>query len=333
MRPKPESPASRPLPPPARRLDNEQPQADGIVEQTERPANSFPRQIMHDEEVEVQITAGGEAETRKVSASEPVVTAWDQSAPASMERAVGSWSVSPSGQGVNAVQTGNLELPMETKNRLKELAATAYATTSSKGGGGGGEDSPAAAGDVASWQAALLKRDGGGNGGGDGTLSENYKMMAELLKQQQQERRGGGRRRSGKNADKLKDSGYKLPQIVIKQEPMGQSEGRGHLVRKRLMIAAGVGVTLALVALVRIAAMGDAPVPNVAPTVAPTYVVLPVPTPTPPLQRVRARCTGSMEPAITCLDLMVHSPSLGRMTSRWTRSSASRRAGGASPTG
>ena len=79
--------------------------------------------------------------------------------------------------------------------------------------------------------------------------------------------------------------------------------------RKRLMIAAGVGVTLALVALVRIAAVGDAPVPNVEPTVAPTYVALPVPSPTP--QRVRVLCTGSMEPAITCLDLMVTQPVFG----------------------
>lgn len=53
-----------------------------------------------------------------------------------------------------------------------------------------------------------------------GELNDTYKALAEALKQQEPQR-GGRLRRAGGRNDKLKDSGYSLPQIVIRQEPMG----------------------------------------------------------------------------------------------------------------
>ena len=63
--------------------------------------------------------------------------------------------------------------------------------------------------------AAAAKADPWEEGGAlSGALNPRYAKIRDVLQEQQQARRRGGRRR-----DDLKDSAYKMPQIVIEQEP------------------------------------------------------------------------------------------------------------------
>ena len=71
--------------------------------------------------------------------------------------------------------------------------------------------------DVAS-RAAAMSAAGGGSASGE--LNPKYQKVYDGMQEQQQQqsrankRRGGGRRR-----DDLKDGAYKMPQIIIEQEP------------------------------------------------------------------------------------------------------------------
>ena len=60
--------------------------------------------------------------------------------------------------------------------------------------------------------------------GGDQELNERYKRVADLLSQQAQERKAaqGKRPRRGRSSSSAreKERGYKLPQIVVVQEPL-----------------------------------------------------------------------------------------------------------------
>ena len=72
---------------------------------------------------------------------------------------------------------------------------------------------------AARWQEALRQRDAQ-NGKAD-VLTGRFQALSQLIKQQMEPQRGGGKRRgASRGRDGLKDPSFKLPQIVIKQEPM-----------------------------------------------------------------------------------------------------------------
>ena len=67
---------------------------------------------------------------------------------------------------------------------------------------------------------AAAKADPWEEGGAlSGALNPRYAKIRDVLQEQQQSR--VARRRGGRRRDDLKDSAYKMPQIVIEQEPAG----------------------------------------------------------------------------------------------------------------
>ena len=88
-----------------------------------RPPNTYPRHIEHRERLEYSYDPeDGEYSARVVDSSEPVVTAWDRSAPTREERDVGSLSVTPNNDGVEVYSTGRATIPDEVKAQLKAEA-------------------------------------------------------------------------------------------------------------------------------------------------------------------------------------------------------------------
>ena len=80
--------------------------------------------ISHLERVEVTYDPDT-FEAELVEVSEPVVTAWDRTPPASAERPVGAWSVTPDADGVvfDERDAVDLESPADLQERMKQDAA------------------------------------------------------------------------------------------------------------------------------------------------------------------------------------------------------------------
>ena len=238
--------------------DDETPQQEREPEPAPRPSpDHFPRAIEHVEQVEYRHNAEtGDYDARLLQASKPVVTSWDQSAPDTAERPVGSWNVSPTPNGVEAsANAGAYEIPDDVRDKLQELArenggepvsvtlrvshdldtdtttATAYVSEPNRNGTGVENPDGTLAGMSTNEQkaqgggryAALARngRSGSAQSGEPDPIAGRYQALANLMKQQAEPQRGGGRRRASSRKDGLKESGYKLPTIEIQQEAMG----------------------------------------------------------------------------------------------------------------
>ena len=58
-----------------------------------------------------------------------------------------------------------------------------------------------------------------GGGGVSGELNPKYQRAYDGMQEKQQQSRANKRRGGGRRRDDLKDGAYKMPQIVIEQEP------------------------------------------------------------------------------------------------------------------
>ena len=232
------------------------------IAQAPRPPGSYPRQIAHDEVVEAHLDPEtGNVSTKVVDKSEPIVTAWDRSAPTTTERPVGSWAVSPTTRDIEVAEGADARLPDEVQKQLQAIAqqnggepvqvtirlshdldtdettATAYVSPRQKktqpvespNGSLPGISTHDEEGKAAKWGRGLAARDAVVAGVDDGSseLSETLKAYAEIVKQQQAQRGGKGRRAG--RGDKLKDGGYQLPTIVVKESPVGDGGRIGGL--------------------------------------------------------------------------------------------------------
>ena len=166
---------------------------------------------------------------RILNSSEPVVTRWDNSPPELSERPVGTWDVTPTANGVQAEQTGRSVVPEGVKAELKRQAqetgerAASTETLRYQHDLDSGETDYRAPRRSVSELAAALQARRNQQGGGDQELNARYKRVADLLSQQAQERRAAQnqRPRRGRSSNAGdKERGYKLPQIVVVQEPM-----------------------------------------------------------------------------------------------------------------
>ena len=128
-----------PLPPPtdvirardqdemhARRLrtpDDESSQQLDAPEPAPRPPGSFPRAIEHNEQVEYSYDPDTDRfHAKLISASEPVVTAWDKSPPHRDERPVGTWDVTANNDGIQVTDSGRVGWNEDTKEELRRQA-------------------------------------------------------------------------------------------------------------------------------------------------------------------------------------------------------------------
>ena len=179
---------------------------------------------------------------------------------------MGSWAVSPTTRGIEVAEGADARLPDEVQKQLQaiaqqnggepvqvtirlshdldtdETAATAYVSPRQKktqpvespNGSLPGIATHDEEGKAAKWGRGLAARDAArDDGGGDGDdgdsseLSDTLKAYAEIVKQQQAQRGGKGRRAG--RGDKLKDGGYQLPTIVVKESPVGDGGRIGGL--------------------------------------------------------------------------------------------------------
>ena len=108
---------------------------DDPIEAAPRPPGTFPRAIAHRERIEATYDPDtGQYSARLVESSDPVVTQWDESAPERDERDVGSWTVLPGRDDVQANGSGRVTIPDNMRAALKrkaeETGETASATAS-----------------------------------------------------------------------------------------------------------------------------------------------------------------------------------------------------------
>ena len=204
------------------RLGDEVPPTEDAPEAAARPTGSYPRAIEHQERVEFNYDPEtGHVDAKVMDSTEPVVTGWDSSPPERDERAVGTWDVTPTDEGVTVTSDGRVSIPEDIKDRLKaqaeetgEPASTTVTlryqhdldTRSTRSEYRGGP---------AEMAEALREQRPAGE------LSEKYKLMLENLQRKVEEKQPtarAGRRRSASRRDDLKKPNYSLPQIVVVQE-------------------------------------------------------------------------------------------------------------------
>ena len=205
----PDAPTSTQLGRPQDRPDDDSPEQAPVA--APRPPGGFPRAIAHDEQVEYSYDPDtDEFQARIVDSSEPVVTRWDDSAPAHEERPGGTFAVTPSFEGVTAEHTGRTTIPEGVKDQLKEEAeetgerATSVSRLRYQHDLDTGETeyrpprrSPAEL--AAIIQRRNQQRD---NGSPPSELSAKYQMVAKHLERQAREQKAqrqqrASRRRSG----------------------------------------------------------------------------------------------------------------------------------------
>ena len=208
-----------------------------------RPAGSYPRHVGHVERVMLEYNPRTDQLTAKlVEASQPVVTAWDRDAPQADQRAVGSWDVMPHADGVHVVASDDIDLDLDDAivERMRQDAGVTGETvrepvsvgvihdldthdTASSTRAGPRVSAPAdgaADGSLAGTFSNPAPDDVLGTAGPP-SLADRYKLLAEAIRADQRKSSKAKKRSSSANKD-LKDGGYKLPQIVIKQETIGR---------------------------------------------------------------------------------------------------------------
>ena len=156
------------------------------------------------------------------------MTAWDPSLPATDERDVGNWEVTPSRNGVFAEmgESAAPEVPENVQAQLRERAEQ-------EGGPVSSTASVRFSHDLATRETetrvVLPKRDAVASraaamsaaaGGVSGELNPKYQKAYDGMQERQQQSRANRRRGGGRRRDDLKEGAYKMPQVVIEQEPV-----------------------------------------------------------------------------------------------------------------
>ena len=172
-----------------------------------------------------------------MDSSEPVVTRWDNSAPAHEERPGGTFDVTPTNDGVQAEHTGRTTVPEGVKDQLKEEAeatgerATSVSRLRYQHDLDTGETEYKPPRRSPAELAAIIQRRNQRRDNSSSELSAKYQAVARHLERQAQEQKvaqrqqRASRRRSG-SAARDKEPGYSLPQIVITTESGSGSGGR-----------------------------------------------------------------------------------------------------------
>ena len=219
------SPQAKGTPPPAERQDDDPEEAPRPAR---RPPGTFPRQIAHRERIEYSYDPGtGQFAANRMRSSKPVVTAWDPSMPDTEERLVGNWEVTPERNGV-FVEMGESaapEVPKDVQAQLRQRAeqeggpvsASAFVRFSHDLATRETETRVSLPKRDAASRAAAMSAAGGGSASGE--LNPKYQRAYDGLQEKQQQSRANKRRGGGRRRDDLKDGAYKMPQIVIEQEP------------------------------------------------------------------------------------------------------------------
>ena len=209
-----------------------------------RPPGTYPREIAHRERVEYSFDPStGDYSASIVESSEPVVTNWDDSPPASDQRSVGGWDVVPGQDGVVADRNeGEIPIPEGIKQRLALQAEKegGVATTTDTLDYHHDLDTrdtqakpvrPSRARVQEAMRASRAGEPGAGvrpgrrgcdRRGCEGGLNDKYAKLREMQQQQQKAPKPAApaqrnRRRGSGREDKK--GGYNLPEIVIVQEP------------------------------------------------------------------------------------------------------------------
>ena len=139
--------------------------------------------------------------------------------PSAEERLVGNWEVTPERNGVSA-EMGESEAPEVPENVQAQLRQRAEQ-----------EGGPVRASALVLFSHDLTTRETdtrvslpspqppAAMSGAAGELSPKYQKAYAGMQAQQQQSRANKRRGGGRRHDDLKDGAYKIPQIVIEQEP------------------------------------------------------------------------------------------------------------------
>ena len=189
-----------------------------------RPPRAFPRRIDHEEKIEYRFDPEtGKYDAKMVEASEPVVTEWDMSPPEREERPVGTWDVTPGADGVAFTNGERVSIPEGVKAQLRkeaeetgEMASTTTTLRYNHDLDSRETDesvSKPSRINTPEMRNALRRAKDRPQGG---ELDGRYQELARLLRAQQQPKAGKHRSASRR---KEKQGGYKLPQIVVIQEP------------------------------------------------------------------------------------------------------------------
>ena len=222
--PLPITPAARPPAPGRQPVD-----LDPLVEAA-RPPGTFPRNIGHDEQVEYSLDpASGQVEARLVESHEPVVTGWDETPAAALERPVGSWAVVPSKDGVTATGTGTVVVPPEIRERLEQEADETGEPVSTVATLRYQHDLDSQATNLTVTAAARQRPEadvGAYTLAGVHTeadrpaeLNDRYsQLLKALVKAEKTKKSTSNRRRAATRVKDLKSGPYKLPQIVVLSE-------------------------------------------------------------------------------------------------------------------
>ena len=200
-------------------------EAPDVPTQAPRPPGSYPRSIEHQERVEYRYDPEtGEFDARTVESTEPVVTQWDMSAPERSERPVGTWDVTPTDDGVEVQNAQRVTVPDDVKERLrKESAETGGAASTTTTlryehdldtGSTSSGPRERSTSEIASAMVARRRSQGQ-----DGLPPEYRQILQGLMKQQKERPAGGGRQRRASRSENEKKPSFKLPTIVVVQEP------------------------------------------------------------------------------------------------------------------
>ena len=181
---------------------------EGDPRPARRPHGSYPRAVAHRETVEYGYNpTTGEFTARVVSASEPVVTTWDDSPPAEDVRDVGTWELTPTRDGV-AVEPRHSEAKAQIPPRVRaELSRMA----DEQGGAASVRHPVRVEHDI------------------DARDTTSQVMRPEAWLAEYKERMASAPQRRGRHRydDKgLKQSPRELPSIVVLQESPMQHGGR-----------------------------------------------------------------------------------------------------------
>ena len=148
--------------------------------------------------------------------------------PDTEERLVGNWEVTPERNGV-FVEMGESaapEVPKDVQAQLRQRAeqeggpvsASAFVRFSHDLATRETETRVSLPKRDAASRAAAMSAAGGGSASGE--LNPKYQRAYDgMQEKQQQQSRANKRRGGGRKRDDLKDGMYKMPQIVIEQEP------------------------------------------------------------------------------------------------------------------
>ena len=180
-------------------------------------------------------------EAEIVESTRPVVTAWDDSAPAPVSRTVSSWAVTPGTDDVTIDEADlvDFQLPADLERRMREdsrltgepvretvrirldhdLDASATSVRRAASPRAAVEAAETADGSLAGVFSNPAPADLQGSVKAP-ALTERFGALAAAIKADQAQKSKASKRRAASRRDDLKDGGYKLPQIVIKQEPM-----------------------------------------------------------------------------------------------------------------